>query len=92
MSRAHGPTTRAGLGGNDGTLEHGCMMGGDMTGLGPLVSGTGQVQARVRARTDGWGPPGGDLAWGKMVGAVLTRGTRGPLVSGRARGEERGCS
>jgi hypothetical protein len=38
-------------------------MGGATAGPGSLVSGTGQAQARVRTRTDGWGPLGGDLEW-----------------------------
>jgi hypothetical protein len=58
--RAHGPAARAGQGVSDKTSERRCLTSGATAGRGPLVSGTGQVQAR--ARTDGRGPPGGDPA------------------------------
>jgi hypothetical protein len=53
----------SGLGGarvSDGTPECGCLMGGATTGPGLLVSDTGQLQAQVQMRINGWGPPGGD--------------------------------
>jgi hypothetical protein len=59
---ARGPWDSGSAGGaSDGTPGRGCLTGGATTGPGPLVSGTGQAQARARVCTDGWGPPRGDL-------------------------------
>jgi hypothetical protein len=92
---SHGPAAWAGQGVSDGMPGRCCLTSGATIRTGPLVSGAGQAQARVRARmcADGRGPPGGDSEQsGRSLAlrAVLKHGTRGSTGQQSREGKEEG--
>jgi hypothetical protein len=82
-----------GWGGERATGRQGAgqLTGGATAGLGPLVSGKGQVQARARTRADERRLLSGDPErMGLARCAALTRGTRGSTGQQPREGERRG--